>query len=283
MELAKPMVKLGPGPTVSTAKAPKMKMKKAGEDTDKRQINYLIFGESETGKSATIAQIASMDLKTFAIFTDLGNDNGISGAQVYSNLRKTPEKFKSNVAWVSLEDIDTIREFLDDPAKVVEGFWDFNPDFLVWDGFSFFQQMYIMPEVEEVINKDDSSEGRMENYQGWGMTKNRTIRASSDFLGIKNPNGKALHKVVTTAVKYGSEKTGPDKTEVKAKHEMDISGAASRIIRHGFDVVFETIRSGEKFEYAFNISAATKRRFTLPDKMEADFTKLHNNVVSQIS
>lgn len=282
MEVSKPVMKLGPGATVSTAKAPRMKMKKAGEDSDKRQFNYLIFGESETGKTSTVAQLAAAGYKVFVIFTDLGNDNGISGAQVYANLKKTSEAFRSNVAWVALSDVDEVAKFLEDPDKLVEGFKDFDPDFLVWDGFSFHQQMNIMPEVEEIINKDDNSEGRMENYQGWGMTKNRTLRTTKDFLSILSPTGKPLHKIVTTAVKYGSEKVGPDKTEVRAKHEPDISGAASRFIRYGFDAVFETLRSGEKFEYAMNISAATKRRFSLPEKMEADFVKLHNNLLSQV-
>lgn len=276
-------MKLGPGALVNAAKSPKMKLKRAGDDGDKRQFNYLIFGESETGKTSTVAQLAAAGHKVFVIFTDLGNDNGISGAQVYSNLKKTQEAFKNNVAWVALSDTDEVGRFLEDPDKLVEGFKDFDPDFLVWDGFSFHQQMNIMPEVEEAINKDDSSEGRMENYQGWGMTKNRTLRTTKEFLDLKSPSGKALHKIVTAAVKYGSEKVGPDKSEVRAKHEPDISGAASRFIRYGFDAVFETLRSGEKFEYAMNISAATKRRFTLPEKMEADFVKLHNNLTSQIA
>lgn len=282
MELTKPMVKLGPGPTVSTAKAPKMKMKKAGEDTDKRQINYLIFGESETGKTSTAAQLAAAGHKVFIIFTDLGDDNGISGAQVYSNAKKAQALFKENVAWVALSHED-VGKFLSDPDKLIEGFWEFAPDFIQWDGFSFHQQMNIIPEVEEDSNKDDSSEGSFETFRGWGIVKNRTIRTLGEFFSLRNPGGKPLHKIVTTAVKYASEKVGPDKTEIRGKHEPDISGAASKFIRYGFDVVFETLRSGDKFEYSLNTSSATKRRFTLPDKMEADFVKLHNNVVSQIS
>jgi len=278
----KPSLKLGPGATVSAAKSPKMKMKKAGQDGDSRQINYLIFGESETGKTTTAAQLAAMGFKVFIIFTDLGDDNGISGAQVYANSKKNQAAFKENVAWVALSHED-VGKFLDDPDKLIEGFWEFSPDFLIWDGFSFHQQMNIIPEVEEDTNNDDSSEGSFETFKGWGKVKNRTIRTLCEFFGLRNPGGKALHKIVTTAVKYGSEKVGPDKTEVRAKHEPDVSGAASRFIRYGFDVVFETLRSGDKFEYALNISAATKRRFTLPEKMEADFVKLHNNVVSQIS
>jgi len=283
MDLNKGGLKLGPSSSmVNVAKSPKLKIKKAGSDGEKRQINYLLFGEGETGKTSVAANLAASSHKVFVLFTDLGEDNGISGAQVYANLKKSSDLFKENVGWAPLS-YEEVNKFLDNPESIIEGFWEFNPDFIIWDGFSFHQQMNILPEVEEDINKGDSPEGKFDTYQGWGVTKNRTIRAIDNFLSIRNPSGKPLHKIVTTAVKYGSEKVGPDKSEVRAKHEPDISGAASRIMRFGFDVVFETIRSGEKFEYAMNISAATKRRFSLPEKMEADFTKLHNNVLSQVN
>jgi len=276
-------MKLGPGALVNAAKSPKMKLKRAGDDGDKRQFNYLIFGESETGKTSTAAQLAASGKKVLIIFTDLGDDNGVSGAQVYANLKKTQEAFKNNVAWVALNSVEDVGKFLSSPSTFVDGYDDFDADFLLWDGFSFHQQMNIIPDVEEDSNKDDSSEGAFETFRGWGIVKNRTIRTLSEFFGLRNASGKPLHKIVTAAVKYASEKVGPDKSEVKAQHQPDIQGAASKFIRYGFDVVFESLRSGEKFEYALNISSATKRRFTLPEKMEADFVKLHNNVSSQIA
>jgi len=277
----KPQMKLGPGATVSAAKAPKMKMKKAGQDGDQRQINYLLFGESESGKTSTAANLAAADQRVFILFTDLGNDNGISGAQVYANLKKSSEKFKDNVAWISLDDVEQVSKFVEDPTSVVDGFWDFNPDFILWDGFSFHQQMNIIPDVEEDTNSDDASEGSFETYKGWGKVKNRTVRTLGNFLSLRNPNGKALHKIVTTAVKYASEKVGPDKSEVRAQHHPDISGAASKFIRYGFDAVIETVREKGVFEFRLDTSSATKRRFTLPDKMAADFAKLHQSVVDQ--
>lgn len=282
-ELRPPVaVKLSPGSTVSAAKPPKMKMSRVGETEDKRQINYLPFGESESGKTSIAAMLAKAGLKVFVLFTDLGNDNGISGAQVYAKLKNSNTEFRNNVAWVALDDLDTVEKFIDDPEKLVDGFWDFNADFLLWDGFSFHQQMNIIPDVEEDINSRDSSEGSFETFKGWGVTKNRTVRTLGRFLSIRNPNSKPLHKVVTCAVKYASQQVGPDKSEVRAKHEPDISGAASKFIRYGFDVVFETERSKEGFSYRLDTSSATKRRFELGEKLPADFVALHNKILEQV-
>ena len=180
-------MKLGPGALVNAAKSPKMKLKRAGDDGDKRQFNYLIFGESETGKTSTAAQLAASGKKVLIIFTDLGDDNGVSGAQVYANLKKTQEAFKNNVAWVALNSVEDVGKFLSNPSTFVDGYDDFDADFLLWDGFSFHQQMNIIPDVEDDSNKDDSSEGAFETFRGWGIVKNRTIRSLSEFFGLRKP------------------------------------------------------------------------------------------------
>lgn len=218
------------------------------------------------------------------LFTDLGGDSGISGAQVYANMvSKTPEKFNDNVRWVNLTELDSVEKFLENPEELIEDFWSFNPDFLVWDGFSFFQSTYILPEIEETTNTKDT-EYSFETFQGWGKVKNATVRKLKAFIDIKNPNNTPLHKILTTASKFASEKVSQDRSEVRDQRMPDITGAALRQIKYAIDAVIETRREGDKFTYDMSGGAKnySKRRFIFPETMDANLVKVLTEMKKQL-
>ena len=264
------------GKGIQVERAPKMKIRRA-TDAIQKQFNGLVYGDATTGKSSIAAQLAGMGMNVFVLFTDLGGEAGIHGAVGYAKKFKIKEAFDKHVTWANCPDLESFQKFTENPEQIMPGFWALDPDFFLFDGFSFFQQCQIMPDIEEAEDersKDLTVEYGFDSFRGWGKVKNSTIRHLQEFLLLNNPfTGKPVHKILTAGLKVGSRKTGDSSVLIDVP-EPDISGASKKMIKYAFDLVWQSKRSKEGvFTYDFTGDFG-KRRIETTDVMPADFSKV---------
>ena len=219
--------------------------------------------------------LAEMGYRVFCLVTDLGGDSGISGAMNYALKNNCRDKFNDLVTWWVAEDVSQFNKFVDNQNSVIENFWtEANPDFILFDGFSFWQQCQVMPEIEEA----EGVENGFDNFKGWGKVKNSTIRGIQDVLLLRKPDGTPVHKIFTAALRVTSKpKPGgkPGESIMVDLHEPDISGAAKKMMKHGFDICWETMRN-DKGEYSYHLKGdfCKKRIDTMPDILPAKFSEI---------
>jgi hypothetical protein len=287
-------------PTLITTQAPKI-LRTPNSPKPKRQMlkglesvgnNFLLIGAPETGKSSFIADLAMNGLKTLTIFTDLGN-TGLNGMRTYAHTMKKLDAFSENHRYVLFqrEELEEVEEFLTDPDNFLEGFSEFNPDIIAWDGFGFHLSMAVTPDVEELVNKDSKLDGlgfdSSAMLKGWGYVKNAIIRVLDRFLTIKP----GTTKIVTVGCRY--IQVIPDLKDPGARKQLvtdepDIPTGAKRIIQHGFDLALVTkvaarddgaIKKGE-FYYVL-AGDYCKKRYRLPDIVPAGAFKLYQEIQKQ--
>ena len=257
--------------TARTPTTPKTKLKMSF-GTEGVGVNILLFGETATGKSSIAAQLALAGEKVFTMFTDLGN-TGLNGMRAYAYKQNKLEDFDKNHRYVVLNtsDQENIESFIEDPAATVEGFWDFNPTIIMWDGTGFFIKNTIVPETEDLLNKDSRIEGFEGNValKGWGMVRNDIVRTFDKFCSWRNPQNSPITRIFTTGVSYRSVVVGgdPDKPDcirdMKPTEEPDIPGSAKRILQYGFDVAALTTKDPKSGGFKLKLAGSyMKDRFT---------------------
>jgi hypothetical protein len=227
------------------------------------QINIALMGLPGTGKTKFIADLIELGARIFSINTDPG---GAGMETILSQCLRNNnfEKFKTNFREIQISDYDTLDEFLENPEKFYPKIWEFNPDFLVWEGFSNFQQTMLSEKIGELYrdavenssNKNISetrAEGLKLEMQDWGMIRNGTIRRIEDFLQIKNPNKSAFPKILTIheAVETVTlkQENGIPKVEERASARPALQGGAKNILGGGFSLILRTTNEGKKYYY----------------------------------
>jgi hypothetical protein len=227
-------------------------------------VNIGFMGLPGTGKTKFTADLIEAGAKIFSLNTDPG---GCGEETILAQCIKngTKDKFIKNFRAVSISDYDTLQEFLENPLKFYPKLWDFNPDFLSWEGFANFQQVILSEKVSEIAeelaaesknNKNVSeavSEGFKYEQQQWGMIRNGTIRRSEEFIQIKNPSGKPLHHILTMHESVESiqlkDSNGQSKSEERASARPAVNGAGKNFLGGGFALILRTVRDGDKFYY----------------------------------
>lgn len=282
------------GGGTSVARTPRQRVQLKSAQNESTDILGCVFGAPETGKTTVAAQLACAGFRVFMLFTDMGGDAGEKGGRVYAAKTNKLEEYEKNLYFARLDDLDTLKDFIADPLSVIPNLWsDANPDILFWDGFSFFQSIYVLPLAEEQANALVSGDAPDDGFsnaammKGWGLVRNGTVRPLAFFLNLRNPNKKYLHKIIAAGLKYRSETTGTVGKQVSKMVETtepDIAGSAKQIMRYGFDFCLQTVRNGDKFVYLNRQQTAesfSKNRFGLPEVMEADFVGLWQKMLTQ--
>jgi len=259
-------------------KAPQHRKGQKLSDTQVDYIKMMWFGLAGSGKTHLIGQfVRDLGMKVAIISTDIGD----SGHLTIKNdlIAAGKQQLLDNVYLLSLEGWAEVSDFLRNPYKYDPGMWDFNPDILAWDGFSGFQQVDISEYIGDMqpAEKGDGSTRERSDFResglqfeqaDWGAVRNATVRSADKFLGIGNPSGKPLHKILTCheAVAYkpvdSNKKHGPQ--QVVESYKPLLQGSGGTMILGGFDLIMRTKvktritdNDGAKREY-FLITAGTE-------------------------
>lgn len=213
------------------------------------------YGHTGGGKTTAIKQLLKAGLKVLVITTDFGG-SGLS--TVFNDLdielenkiitRAEYNTYLHNLVHMDLESYEQVIEFLEDPNAVCKAslgedlYTDIDLDFLVWDGFSGFQQIHLGLYIGDMTpagkEGKSMSEGRESGLQfetqDWGMVRNGTLRPLNQFLSLHNRvSGKFWHKYIT--MQEGGSKT--NKLTSETLRGPMLQGASRDLIEPAFDII----------------------------------------------
>jgi hypothetical protein len=240
---AAPAPKRAMGATVKAVLAPRANRAKRLSAMNQFAVKILLFGGTGTGKTTALARLLALGKKILCITTDIGETGNLTVTLYIKNVLKRPELLE-NFVEIPLYSFEEVDDFLTNPAAFFPEIYDFDPDFIVWDGFSSFQLIDLQEYVGEMMLPGNSSEGESSGLQldqrKWGMVKNATVRKLDKFLSLSNPRSeKPWHKIVTSHESL-TMKGGATGSVAVEKKEPLLSGAGGKVILGGFDLIFRT-------------------------------------------
>jgi hypothetical protein len=274
--------------------AKKKKTLQASSLSDAAAAWYKILAYSESGAGKTLAIVGFLraGLKVFVFSTDIGG-NGLSSVREALKAQQL-EHLMANVVYVEVSDYETSVMFLDNPDIIEVGGVNlraWNPDIIVWDGFSNWQENHLCGYILDMdpLGGDKSSELRKEGLVGelmdYNAVRRGTLKAIDKFLNLHGADGKVWHKYVTCL------------TDLKAREDAGgtpkkmplLVGSARTYMGPAFDLILEmTAKStGNKIEYKYkcNIggnSMSKKRGLNVNTEEDGDMFKLWQKI-TQVS
>lgn len=282
---------------VKTITAPRAKVRNYAEDDADLYLKALIFGNSGSGKTYIIRALLELGFKVLVLSTDLGGD-GLNSIIIPMRNDGTWAQFKNNLRSVEIEGYDEVANFLARPESLVPDIYDWDPDFLFWDGMTGWQINDVGEKVGDYSVGDKASaaeqDGLQLNQQKWGQIQRATYRGLSDFCAMRNQKtGKIWHKIATCLETIKSKGAGSGGGFVEGR-EPYLQGAGGRMAMAAFDLIVRTsIQSspldedGSKREFWYILQghqnlAAKVRGYQLPPKMKADAKELIRLLMSQM-
>lgn len=217
-----------------------------------RFFKLFVYGKGGTGKTFLIVPLLLDGQKVFVMATDVGGD-GLSTVEAEMRYLGKEELLK-NVVFVTLPDYAAVDTFLKSPDKVWPEIYNWNPDFIFWDGFTNWQQVDLQEEVEQ----DEDVMRAMDNgspLKYWGAIKRETQRMYDRFLNLHNKkDGKLWHKAVTCLEddKHTEEQLKGITSEVEKMRTPKqgrgpmVQGAAAKLMIPGSDLVLRTLKKVRK-------------------------------------
>jgi hypothetical protein len=257
----------------------------------------MTYGLPGTGKTYVIIGYLLNGEKVYVMNTDLGG-NGLG--TVKRHLKKIGRTdLLKNLAFVDLADYDEVEVFLTNPTKVVNSdefdLWAWAPTVLVWEGYSFFQQVHVDEKVLSMaaVAKDGVSKVELRNEgmfaveADWNAIRRLTIRHANKFLNIHNPvTGQRIHKYVTFQEK-DPEKDSEGKVKIGGKVLPMLWTGAATLMSAGFDLVIHTVgkNKADGAEYFYEcVQTDTKygknREYPLKGIAPADWTSIWAKIKS---
>lgn len=282
---------------VKTITAPRAKVRNyAAEDAD-TYIKALLFGNSGTGKTYIVKSLLELGFKVMVLSTDLGGD-GLGSVIVPMRNDGTWAEYRNQLRSVEIEGYDEIANFFVRPEAYIEDIYDWDPDFIFWDGMTGWQINDIGEKVGDYTVGEKASaaeqDGLQLNQQKWGQIQRATYRGLSDFCGMRNmKTGKIWHKIGTCLETLKSKGAGAGGGFVEGR-EPYLQGAGGRLAGAAFDLIIRTAitsspldEDGSKREFWYILQghqnlAAKVRGYSLPPKMKADGKALISEVFKQM-
>lgn len=227
---------------------------KSGDEilSNPRAVNIMFIGEIGSGKSHSVVDILLMGYKVFYISTDFGKAGEEAISNYFAMHSEEAHYYRKNfrILTPSKEDAyDCIIQFMRNPEDVDPEIYNFDPDFLFWDGLSSYQQNDV--EAKFAADADDVLMDDAD-WNTWRSTRNATLFPLNDFLELHNPKtGKPWHHIVTTLEQKKGEKvkvTGSNgKPEWDTKPGTEkikplLHTSAEKISLAGFSIAIRTIR-----------------------------------------
>lgn len=291
------------GPAKKVLNSPRGPKAKKLSEPQATTFKALLFGPTGSGKTYAIKGLLEHGFKVLVISTDMGGDGLVT---VKTALRMDGHaELLENCTSIVLTNYDEVIAFLNRPEDIYPEIYTDSPDWLVWDGFSSFQQTLLSDKIgemeparqegKEVSDARDS--GLQLELQDWGMVRNGTIRNLDKFLKLHNrKTGQVWHKIVTCLEGIKTVRSGSGinstTTYTDAKEPM-LQGSAAKLIGPAFDLILNTrIMAGAKedekraFKYVcagHDSLAGPKTRGIILNPIEpADFFDLWDKIASQL-
>jgi len=286
---------------VKTVTAPRAKARRFDQDEVEMYLKIMLFGNPGTGKTYVVKSLLELGFKVLVITTDVGGD-GLNAIIIPMRAAGTWNKFKGNLRSVELGGYETVKEFFNKPEDIIPDIYDFDPDFIFWDGMSGWQQIDVSQYVGDMTPEragsktvSDARESGLQFEQAdWGQVRNATIRGIDDFCSMRNPKtGKIFHKIVTCHENVKSKGAAAGGGFVEGKEPL-LQGAGGRLAQGAFDIILRTSvvsdpldEDGSKRKFFYILQphqnlAAKVRGFNLPPKMEADAGVLITDLFRQM-
>ena len=270
---------------VKTITAPRAKARNYAQEDADLYVKIQLFGSPGTGKTFLGKALLELGFKVLFLTTDLGGD-GLNSIVIPMRREGTWNKYRQNMRSVEIEGYDEVSSFLAAPESVFPDIYDWDPDFIFWDGLSGWQLIDIGEKVGEYAVGDKASEaerdGLQMNQQKWGQIQRATFRGLSDFCAMRNiKTGRSWHKVATCLETLKSKGANSGGGFVEGR-EPYLQGAGGRMAMAAFDLVIRTAimsspldEDGSKREFWYILQghqnlAAKVRGYQLPPKMKAD-------------
>lgn len=270
--------------------APKTPRVKTYEDDNDFNscIRLCFFGGVGTGKTYTAYELLVMGFKIFYFSTDVGG-GGVETVEIECRKNGRQDLLRTSLRSVEFSSYDEVLQFLDDPASIYPDIYDFDPDFLFWDGFACWQQVNVSEFVGSLAPSVTSTgkevneavaEGLQFETAQWGQVRNATIRAIAKYMGLRNKKtGRVWNKIVTAheEIKMKPNKIGSSEPYTEEGYPM-ISGKAFNLFCGAFTALIRTKKYDGKFYFSTgkDNKVAKARGISLgPDEqMEASMEKL---------
>lgn len=216
-----------------------LKVSKLSDKTD-HYIKMMGFGEFATGKTFLLADLLELGASILVITTDVGGD-GLSSVTAALKDRGLLH-LQDNLYKITLPTYDDVSQFLNQPETVWPEIYQMHLDFIVWDGFSGFQQYQLADYILEEGDVRDK-DGNVIVMQYWGAVRNETIRMLSKFLYMSNKvTGKPYNKYVTCLDTVTAKDDATTEEQKKKKEVLApfVQGSAQKLMGPAFDLIFQT-------------------------------------------
>lgn len=264
MPLAKPGVVVAPPPPSLFPGVIRAPAKKAvrGTGVSAKYTKTLVFGPPGTGKTHCIASLLRMGKRVAVISTDIG-ETGL--ATIRAELMGSgDEGLLDNMIMLPAESFEDVVWLVGKPSVPpnwlsceIEGgatVADFDPNWLVWDGFSNFQIDMVGGMVRgetDHLRAEGSAKGisqlRTDGYameqSDWGVVFLAAYQAVNAFLGLRGAGGKPLNKLVTcmSQVRQKQAERGQSSSgEFITTHHPMVQGQLAASFGGGFDIILRT-------------------------------------------
>lgn len=259
-------------------------------------IKIFLYGNWGTGKTYFIVGLLELGFKVFVVSTDIGG-SGLNTVKLHIlNVLKKPELLK-NIKELVLNSDDEMQQFVDKPSAYYPEIYDFDPDFLFWDGFGAWQQSKLKDKIGDMpleSKKHELAPAVAAGYQfemtQWGMLSTATMRTLDKFCALHNAKtGKLWHKAVTALEGLKSKPIeGQQASELKETKEPLLQGSGGVMSGAAFDLIIRCKKTSstdgnDKFWYQFKgENKRTKLRgFNFPPQMEANPVQLWQEIEKQ--
>lgn len=285
---------------VKTINAPRAKVRNFESEEIEMYLKLLFFGNPGSGKTFVVKSLLELGFKVLVATTDVGGD-GLNAVIIPMRAAGTWDTYKKNLRSIELSGYDEVKDFFVVPENSFPDIYEWDPDFIFWDGLSGWQQIDVStyvgnmsPERAGGKGVSDARESGLQFEQAdWGQVRNATVRGVDDFCSMRNKKtGRMWNKIATSheAVKSKGAAAGGG---FKEGLEPLLQGAGGRIILGAFDLVARTTivsdpldEDGSKRQYFYILQphqnlAAKVRGFNLAPKMEADAKKLITELYRQ--
>lgn len=287
---------------VKIISGPRVKAVRFDQDEPELYIKAMFFGSVGTGKTTVVRGLLELGFKVLVVTTDVGGD-GLNSVIIPMRTNNTWDKYRGNLRAVDVSGYEEMKSFCVSPETVFPDIYEFDPDFIFWDGMSGWQQVDVSEYVGDMMptrsSGKDVSEARESGlqfeHQDWGQIRNATIRGIDSFCAMRNKKTNRIwHKIVTCHERIVAKPAGQGGGFTEAKEPL-LQGAGGRLALGAFDLVIRTVASStsftdedggkRKFEYVLQPHqnlAAKVRGFNLPSRMDADPVVLFTILMEQL-
>jgi len=278
--------------------SPRQKKVIRGNDLSETPVKLFFFGPWGSGKTYTAVDLLRAGYKIVMLVTDIG---GSGSNSIRLALRKAgQEELLNNFVEIVLDDEEEVEKFIYSPTVYMPDIYDFDPDFLFWDGFGSWQQVYLSEKIGSMAHGSDKrelpeavEEGLQFETAQWGQLRNATFRRLHKFCTMRNTKtGKVWHKILTAQEGVKSKSSGPNQSELVETHIPLLQGAGGKLAGGAFDLIIRTVEKVDKDggkttrKYVYEIkgdNAMSKNRgFDLPNVLPADMGKLWEMISDQL-